>query len=69
MKSPFTGKEMTIQKKMRTMSFRKEEFEISFHFYKCMDTGEQFEDDVLFDLNYNQVVNQYRNKHKMKKKN
>ncbi len=63
MKSPFTGNEMSIQKEMRTMSFRKEDFEILFHFYKCEDTGEQFEDDALAELNYNQVINQYRAKH------
>lgn len=63
MKSPFTGKEMHIQKEWRTMSFRKEEFPILFHSYKCEDTGEQFEDDIFGRLNYNQIVNQYREKY------
>ena len=63
MKSPFTGKEMSILKEWRSMSFRKEEFDVSFHIYKCEDTGEQFEDDAFAELNYNQLVNQYRAKH------
>jgi putative zinc finger/helix-turn-helix YgiT family protein len=63
MKSPFTGKEMSIQKEWRTMSYRKVEFKILFHSYRCDDTGEQFEDDAFSELNYNQLVNQYRSKH------
>jgi hypothetical protein len=63
MKSPFTTKEMSIQKEWRTLSFRKDEFKILFHSYKCDETGEQFEDDVFSQLNYNQLVNQYRAKY------
>lgn len=63
MKSPITGKEMSIQKEWRTMSFRKEEFNILFHSYRCDETGEQFEDDAFSELNYNQLVNQYRSKY------
>jgi DNA-binding transcriptional regulator YiaG len=63
MKSPFTGKEMIIYKEWRTMSFRKEEFRVYFHVYKCEDTGEQFEDEAFAELNFNQLVNQYRVKY------
>lgn len=63
MKSPFTGKEMKVVKEVRTMTFRKESFEVVFHAYRCDDTGEQFEDDQLAQLNYNQLVNQYRERH------
>jgi len=63
MKSPFTGKDMKIVREWRTMSFRKEEFRVLFHAYKCDDTGEQFEDNALAELNYNQLVNQYREKY------
>lgn len=63
MKSPFTGKEMSIVKEWRTMSFRKDEFKVFFHSYQCEDTGEQFEDDAFSQLNYNQLVNQYRVKY------
>jgi DNA-binding transcriptional regulator YiaG/uncharacterized phage-associated protein len=63
MKSPFTGKDMSIVKEWRNMSFRKDEFKVLFHSYKCEDTGEQFEDDVFAQLNYNQLINQYRFKY------
>jgi len=63
MKSPFTGKEMSIVKEGRAMSFRKDEFNLIFHSYKCEDTGEHFEDDAFAQLNYNQLVNQYRVKY------
>lgn len=65
MKSPFTGKEMSIQKEWRSMNFRKEKFIVLFHSYKCDETGEQFEDDAFAQLNYNQLVNQYREKYSM----
>lgn len=45
------------------MKFRKEDFAVLFHFYKCEDTGEQFEDEDLANLNYNQLVNQFREKY------
>jgi len=63
MKSPFTGKEMSIVKERRTMQFRKDEFKVLFHSYKCEDTGEQFEDEAFAQLNYNQLINQYRVKY------
>lgn len=63
MKSPFTGKEISVQKEWRTMNFRKEEFKVLFHSYKCDETGKQFEDDGFVQLNYNQLVNQYREKY------
>lgn len=63
MLSPFTGKEMTIQKEWRTMTYKKEAFEVCFHTWKCEDTGEQFEDDHFAQLNYDQVQNQYRAKY------
>ncbi|MGI8892890.1 MAG: type II TA system antitoxin MqsA family protein [Bacteroidia bacterium] len=60
MKSPITGKEMKLTKELRSIEFRKETFEIVFHFYKCEDTGEQFTSTELDELNMNQVYNQYR---------
>lgn len=61
--SPFTGKEMTVRREIREMTFRKEKFNIHFHSWKCEDTGEEFEDTVFEKLNYDQVVNQYREKY------
>lgn len=63
MKSPFTAKEMSIVKEWRTMSFRRDEFRVLFHSYKCEDTGEQLEDETFAQLNFNQLVNQYRVKY------
>lgn len=63
MLSPFTGKEMTIQTEWRTMSYKKEDFRVCFHVWKCEDTGEQFEDEHFAQLNYEQVQHQYRAKY------
>ena len=63
MLSPFTEKEMTIQKEWRSIIYKKEEFKVYFHTWKCEDTGEQFEDDVFAQLNFDQVQNQYRAKY------
>lgn len=62
MKSPITGKEMKLTKERRSMDFRKETFEIVFHYYKCEDSGEQFTTTALDEVNMNQVFNQYRDK-------
>jgi len=60
MKSPTTGKEMILAKERRTLSFRKEDFEVIYHSYKCMDSGESFTTEQLDELNLNQLYNQYR---------
>jgi len=62
MKSPITGKEMTLTKERRSMDFKKETFEIVFHYYKCEDSGEQFTTTSLDEVNMNQVYNQYRDR-------
>ncbi|OFY96825.1 MAG: DNA-binding protein [Bacteroidetes bacterium RIFCSPLOWO2_12_FULL_31_6] len=62
MKSPITGAAMTLTKERRSMDFRKETFEIVFHYYKCEDSGEQFTTTALDEVNMNQVFNQYRDK-------
>ncbi len=63
MKSPFTGGEVTLQKEHRTLSYRKEEFEVLYHYYICNDSNEQFTDEELDAVNINQVHNQYRAKY------
>lgn len=60
MKSPFTGKEMKLVREKRQMEFRKDKFDIIFHFYLCEDTNESFTDIHLDELNINQLYNQYR---------
>ena len=63
MKSPFTGKEMKVMKEWREMTFRNEAFMVLFYSYFCEDTGEKFEDEHFSALNYNQVLDQYREGH------
>ena len=60
MKSPITGKEMILTKENRSINYRKETFDVVFHYYKCEDSGEQFTTGELDDVNMNQVYNQYR---------
>ncbi len=62
MKSPITGLEMKLTKEQRSMIFRKETFDIVFHYYQCEDSREQFTSAALDELNMNQVYNQYRDK-------
>lgn len=62
MKSPITGKEMKLIKEKRSMNFRKEQFEVIFHYFKCMDSGEQFTTTEFDEVNMNQLYNQYRDK-------
>ena len=63
MKSPITGKEMSLQKSESTVVFRKEEFKYFHLSYHCEDSGESFTTTELDELNLNQVYNQYRDKH------
>ncbi|MCH8524673.1 MAG: DUF4065 domain-containing protein [Balneolales bacterium] len=60
MKSPVTGRDMVLTTERRSMTFRKETFEITCHFYRCEDSGEQFTTTTLDELNLQQVYNQYR---------
>ena len=62
MKSPITGKEMTLKKELRTLQFRKEKFPVQYHFYLCNDSKEQFTTTELGEVNMTQVYNQYRDK-------
>ena len=39
--SPFTDGKAVLNKKLKKMSFRKEEFEVFDLFYKCENTGEE----------------------------
>lgn len=65
MQSPITGKEMVLIKERSKLSFRKEEFEVVYHYYKCEDSGESFTTNEIDELNLNQVYNQYRVKYKL----
>lgn len=63
MKSPITGKEMKLTYEWKTISFRKENFDIKYQFYLCEDSGEHFTTTELDELNIGLVHNLYRVKH------
>ncbi len=56
---------MKLLKEKRSLEFRKETFEVIYHYYQCQDTGEEFVDEKIGDLNLDQVYNAYRVKHKL----
>ncbi len=63
MKSPITGKEMTLQIEKSILEFRKEKFEYNHKSYYCVESGESYTTTELDEFNLNQVYNQYRDKH------
>jgi putative zinc finger/helix-turn-helix YgiT family protein len=65
MKSPITGKTMVLNKESRTMTFRKEEFVVWYHFYQCEESSEQFTTSELDEVNVSQLYHQYRAKHNL----
>jgi putative zinc finger/helix-turn-helix YgiT family protein len=60
--SPFTDGKAVLNKKLKKMSFRKEEFEVFDLFYKCENTGEEFSTSETGDITLKQLYNQYREK-------
>ncbi|MCY4562683.1 MAG: DUF4065 domain-containing protein [Flavobacteriaceae bacterium] len=60
--SPFSTSKANLTKKLSFLSFRKNEFEITEHFYVCEETKEEFTTSKLNEININQVYNQYRDK-------
>ncbi|MCG8310977.1 MAG: DUF4065 domain-containing protein [Cytophagales bacterium] len=65
MKSPITGKEMKLELELRELDFRKESFNVAYHFYLCEESGEQFTTTEIENLNMIQLYNQYRDKHNL----
>ncbi|MEI7492674.1 MAG: type II toxin-antitoxin system antitoxin SocA domain-containing protein [Bacteroidota bacterium] len=64
MNSPITGKPMKLVKEPRVkLTFRKEEFEITYHSFMCEDSSEKFTSDEEDRINQAQVYNQYREKY------
>ncbi len=61
--SPFSEGQASLNRKVSTFSFRKNDFEITEHFYLCEETQEEFTTSELDALNLNQVYNQYRDKY------
>jgi hypothetical protein len=63
MNSPITGNPMRLVCEKRIIPFRKEDFEVDFHYWLCEDTKQRFEDEQQAEANINQVYNQYRAKY------
>lgn len=61
--SPFSDKKLLVQRRQDKITFRKEEFEVVYHFYE--DAGQQFTTDETDDVNLKQVYNQYREKYNL----
>lgn len=60
--SPFCDNNAVLVRKKTSKKFRKEEFEITEHYYQCTGTGAEFTTDEIDQVNLNQVYNQYRDK-------
>ena len=65
MTSPVTGKEMVLVKEKCTLKFRNEDFEIIYHSYKCVVSGESFTTNEIDDINLQQVYEQYMVKYEV----
>ena len=51
------------KKKAEHWSFRKDSFDLVYHYFVCEDTGERFTTAEIDDLNIEQVHSQYRAKY------
>lgn len=65
MLSPTTGKEMKLVVRPDTLSVRKESFEVMYHVWLCEDSGEEFEDSNMVEMNIRQAADQYRSKYNL----
>lgn len=65
MKKQSTSETPAVMREMRTMEFRKEEFEICFHFHKDEKRQYQYTTTELDEINYTQLLNKYRAKHNL----
>ena len=61
--SPFSDRTLQLKTRVEKIPFRKEEFEIIYHYYE--DEGQQFTTDEEDEINLKQVYNQYREKHNL----
>lgn len=61
--SPFNKKPMLQKHRNETFKFRKEDFNVQYHYFECSQTHEVFTNEELDEINMNQVYNQYREKY------
>lgn len=60
MKSPITGTEMELRSEQRTLVYKNQPIEITFSFYYCPDTKEQFTSTELDDGHMRQLEKLYK---------
>ncbi len=63
MKSPFTGGEVIRQSFEQELEFRGETFTINYNNYKCVDSGKEFTNREIDELNMRLLYSAYREKH------
>lgn len=63
MKSPFTGGEVIRQVNNEELEFRGEKFTISYNNYLCVDSGKEFTNREIDELNMHLLHSAYRRKH------
>lgn len=63
MKSPFTGKEMTVCQETRIVNYRGERYNYTALYYLCEDSGERFTTTASDTEAMEQVYRQYRERH------
>lgn len=56
---------MKLEKEQRTIVFRKETFEVMYHYWKDEDSGDQFTSTALDEINLEQAHHQYRSRHQL----
>ncbi len=61
--SPFSDKLLDVKIREEQISFRKDTFEILYHYYE--DNGNRFTTDELDEINVKQAYNQYREKYNL----
>ena len=61
--SPFSDRTLDVQTRSEVLSFRKEEFQVIYHYYE--DEGQEFTNDEVDSINLMQVYNQYREKYNL----
>ena len=59
---PFGEGEAVLQKEQKSLSYRRDEFTVIAHFYKCEDCGEEFTTNEADQITLIQAHNQYREK-------
>ncbi|WP_438423582.1 type II TA system antitoxin MqsA family protein [Aquimarina macrocephali] len=65
MKSPFTGKEMSIKIRKEDLTFRKETFNVTYPSFYCTDSKQYFTTTEFDTIKMRQAYNQYRDKYNL----